>query len=229
MKNNQLLCAGILALGLTLAGWFVYAGIRKVADNNRAVTVKGLSTRDVHADHVVWPLRFTVHGNNLPAAYAELSRVQKTVTQFFVEKGFAESDLSTGDISVDDQWASYYGHKPEYRYALTTSLVLSTDQVERVVQNRGCQGELLSKGIILSSDEWNVDYQYNSLNELKPEMIEEATKNARAVAQKFADDSNSRLGGIRCANQGQFSVDGDRYQPWIKHVRVVTTVDFYLN
>ena len=101
--------------------------------------------------------------------------------------------------------------------------------MDLVILNQGCQTELLSKGYVINSDEWSIDYQYNGLNELKPSMIEEATKNARAVAQKFAEDSNSKLGGIRRASQGQFSVEEDSYQPWIKHVRVVTTLDYFLN
>ena len=95
--------------------------------------------------------------------------------------------------------------------------------------SQGCQSELLGRGIIVNSQDWNLDYQFNGLTELKPQMIEEATKNARTVAQKFADDANCSLGSIRSAYQGQFSVESDQYQPWIKHVRVVTTIDYYLN
>jgi hypothetical protein len=100
--------------------------------------------------------------------------------------------------------------------------------VDLVVENQNCITELLEKGIILDVHEWEMDFQYNSLTSIKPEMIEEATRNAHVVAQKFADDADCRLGSIRRASQGQFSIDGDQYQPWIKHIRVVTTVDYYL-
>ena len=71
---------------------------------------------------------------------------------------------------------------------------------------------------------------FSKLNDLKPEMIEEATKNARAVAEKFAEDSKSRLGKIKSASQGQFSVeDRDSSTPHIKQVRVVSTVEYYLS
>lgn len=87
----------------------------------------------------------------------------------------------------------------------------------------------MGQGIIVVANEWSLDYQYNGLNNLKPSMIEEATKNARAVAQKFADDADCSLGSIRTANQGQFSIESDQYQPWMKHVRVVTTVEYLLD
>ena len=92
----------------------------------------------------------------------------------------------------------------------------------------GKESSLLKEGIIVESGEWSVDYQFNGLAELKPQMIEEATRNARAVAQKFADDAQCSLGSIRRANQGQFSIEDDQYQPWVKHVRVVTTLDYFL-
>lgn len=227
--KKELLSAAILAIGIALAGFFISSGIHHNANKDRAVTVKGLSTRDVMADHVVWPLSFSVQGNDLPTMYRRLAEVSRTLQDFLVQKGFDAADFANGNISVDDNWSGYYTHRPEFHYTLSTSLIVSTDKVELVVANNGCQSELLERGIIINSNDWNLDYQYNGLPELKPQMIEEATKNARAVAQKFADDASCRLGTIRRASQGQFTIDNDPYQPWVKHVRVVTTLDYMLN
>lgn len=227
-KDRFVLSALILAVGIAVAGWFVNSGIEKMAFKDRAVVVKGLSTRDVQADYVVWPLDFCVRGNDISALYSDLAQIEQTARKFFMERGFQESDMTRGNISIDDNWASYYDRKPEFHYTLRTSLVISTADVERVIANQGCQSELLKKGVILQSYDWNTDFQYNGLPSLKPEMVQEATQNARAVAQKFAEDAQCRLGSIQQANQGQFSVESDSNQPWIKHVRVVTTVSYYL-
>lgn len=227
--NKTIVGASILAAGMALCGLFVELGIHQFAHKDRAVTVKGLSTQDVKADHVVWPLNFSINGNNLPTLYNNLAEVQKTVTDFFVRKGFAPEDIQMGNTSTNDNWANYYDRRPDNHYTLNSSVIISTDKVDLVIASQGSISELLNEGIILNSYDWSIDYQYNSLNDLKPAMIEEATKNARAVAQKFADDANCTLGSIRRANQGQFSVESDQYRPWIKHVRVVTTVDYYLN
>ena len=227
--NKTIIGTSIIAAGLALCGLFVELGIHRLANKDRAVTVKGLSMQDVKADHVVWPLNFVINGNNLPALYKDLAGVQKTVTDFLVEKGFAATDIQMGTTGVNDNWANYYDRRPDNHYTLNSSVIISTDNVDLVIASQGVLTELLNEGIILNSYDWAVDYQYNSLNDLKPQMIEEATKNARAVAQMFADDAQCRLGSIRRANQGQFSVESDQYQPWIKHVRVVTTVDYYLN
>ena len=194
------------------------------------MSVKGLSTREVQADYAVWPLSYGWNGNDLPSLYAQLENVTGRVKKHLLALGFEESDIRQGSISVSNNWENYYsGQRPEYKYTLSTSLIVSTDKVPLVVASQGKESELLKEGIIVKTEKWNLDYQYNGLPELKPAMIEEATQNARAVAQKFADDAQCSLGSIRRANQGQFSIESDEYQPWIKRVRVVTTVDYFLD
>lgn len=228
MKNN--LIAGIcIAIGMSLGGMFLYLGIVKFANKDRSVCVKGLSTREVESDYVVWPLSYGWKGQDLPWLYQKLETVTERVKKHLLDLGFEESDFRQGPVNVSDNWAYYSEDKrPEFHYTLRTSLIVSTDKVQLVAKSIGKEAELLKEGIIVDASEWSVDYQYNGLSELKPQMIEEATRNARAVAQKFAEDSQSRLGGIRSANQGQFTVEDDQYQPWMKHVRVVTTVDYIL-
>ena len=229
MKNN-VFAGGLIALGLFFGGLFIYCGITRFANKDRAVTVKGLSTREVEADYAVWPLSYAWSGNDLPALYERVEQVTARVKKHLLALGFEEADIRQGSINVHDNWSDYYGnHRPEYKYTLNTSLIVSTNKVKLVVESQGKEAELLKEGIIVKTEQWNLDYQYNGLPELKPSMIEEATQNARAVAQKFADDAQCSLGSIRRASQGQFSVENDQYQPWVKHVRVVTTVDYFLD
>ena len=227
MKSN-LLAGALVALGLTFSGLFIYCGISKFASKDRAVSVKGLSTREVKADYAVWPLSYAWSGNDLPALYEKVEQVTARVKKHLLALGFEESDIRQGTISVTNNWDSYYGVRPEFKYTLSTSLIVSTDKVDLVVASQGKEASLLKEGIIVKTESWNLDYQFNGLPELKPSMIEEATQNARAVAQKFADDAQCSLGSIRRASQGQFSIESDEYQPWVKHVRVVTTVDYFL-
>ena len=229
MKNN-IWAGALIALGIMFGGWYIYLGMSKFANKDRAVTVKGLSTREVEADHAVWPLSYGWNGNDLPSLYAQLENVTARVKKHLLSLGFEEADIRQGSITVNDNWSDYYGnHRPEYKYTLSTSLIVSTDKVQLVVSSQGKEAELLKEGIIVKTERWNLDYQYNGLPELKPLMIEEATRNARAVAQKFAEDAKCSLGSIRRASQGQFSIENDEYQPWVKRVRVVTTVDYILD
>lgn len=230
MEWTKNVAAGaLIAIGLCCAGHFVYKGMSQNAMKDRAVSVKGLSTCEVTADHAVWPLSYAWSGNDLSALYTQLEQVTDRIRRHLLSLGFVNEDIQQGSISVENNWNNYYGdHRPEYKYTLSTSLVISTDNVDLVVKSQGKESDLLKEGIIVTSNSWNLDYQYNGLPELKPSMIEEATRNARSVAQKFAEDAQCRLGSIRRASQGQFSIESDEYQPWVKHVRVVTTVDYFL-
>lgn len=227
---KQFVSAAILAGSIALAGLFIFLGMRQVVTKDRAVVAKGLSTRDVKADHVVWPLNFTLEGNDLAALRTRMTEASKTISGFLMDKGFEASDITIGNSTIEDRWAySYSSQKPTNRYSVSTTVIVSTDKVDAVIASQGSQVELLSKGLIVNVNDWQVDYQFNGLNELKPVMIEEATINARAVAQKFADDAECRLGSIRKASQGQFTIDADNFQPWVKHIRVVTTIEYYLD
>lgn len=226
--NHSILASCILSAGILLAGIGTYAGLHELAGKDRAVTVKGLATREVKADYAVWPIQFTLNGNDLKSLYENEGKWAEEIKKWMMDKGFEANDIRHGKRSIFDNWENYYEHKPEYRYTLTASVVISTKDVDRVVATQDCLDEIMKKGLLVKTNEWELDYQYNGLNELKPEMVEEATKNARVVAQKFAEDADCSLGSIRRASQGQFSIDTDQYQPWMKHVRVVTTVDYYL-
>ena len=152
MKNN-VLAGALIALGLTLAGLFIYCGISKYAGKDRAVTVKGLSTREVEADYAVWPLSYGWSGNDLPSLYQTLENVSSKVKKHLLSLGFEESDLRQGSISVDDNWSNYYGdHRPEYKYTLRTSIIVSTDKVKLVIANQGKEADLLKQGIIVTSN-----------------------------------------------------------------------------
>lgn len=222
--------AAILAGSIALAGLFIFLGMRQVVTKDRAVVAKGLSTRDVKADHVVWPLDYKLEGNNLADLRSRMKEANKTITKFLLDKGFEASDIQIGNTDIEDRWAyNYSDHKPSNRYMVSSTIVVSTDKVDLVLANQGSQLDLMNHGLVVNVNQWSVDYQFNGLNELKPVMIEEATINARAVAQKFADDAECRLGSIRKASQGQFSIDADALQPWVKHVRVVTTIEYYLD
>ena len=225
--KKEIIVALIVAIGLVGAGCLVQLGLKRIADKDRFVTVKGLSEREGKADHVTWPMHFSVSGNDLRQLTADCAAYTERVKEFMQSKGFKAEDMQAGSVSFNNNWSQYYStQRPEYHYTLSSSLVLTTTDVDKVVANQNCLNELLEKGMVVESG-W-INYQYKAFTDLKPEMIAEATKNARAVAQKFADDAACRLGSIRQANQGQFSMDNDSDQPWIIKVRVVSTFQYYL-
>ena len=230
-KNTFLIPALIIALGLAAMGWFLRSGITHFKDSERMVSVKGLSEKEVKADKVIWPIMFKESGNDLQNIYSKVESSNNTIISFLLSKGISEADLTISPLDIVDMDAVQYKSDVKYRYIITSVITVSTENVDLVRQLMVSQDELLKKGIAVTSGDYrySIQYFYTKLNEIKPEMIEDATKNARQSAEKFAKDSESRLSKIKYANQGQFTItDRDANTPYIKNVRVVTTIEYYL-
>ncbi|MDA0689322.1 MAG: SIMPL domain-containing protein [Proteobacteria bacterium] len=228
-----------LALGLSLgAGLAALGGILgysalKHKEFERTVTVKGLSEREYPADSVIWTIDFTLANNSLLQLHGDLENGVQSLITYLTEQGIEEDDISTSTPSINDSFTNQYrdANDRTLRYTGNRSVTVYSDAVDllrEVMQNLASAG--LEGGFQIEGSWWShAQYSFESLNEVKPGMVEEATRNARDVAIKFAEDSDSRLGRIRQASQGQFSIrDRDATNPHIKRVRVVSTVEYYL-
>ena len=234
MKNRgRIIPAIILAVGLIGMGAAIRCGMVTVKEMDRTVSVRGLSEREVKADKVTWPLIYKEIGNNPSEMYESLEQKNKQVVAFLKSGGIDEADITVNPPVVSDRQADNYSNEiMNYRYRATSVITVISTDVDKVRQLMRRQSELMKQGIAIVIEEYGnnaVVYEFTGLNEIKPEMVEEATKNARATAQKFADDSGATLGGIRSAQQGQFSIeDRDAHSPYIKRVRVVNRVEYSL-
>jgi len=231
MKNWRIE-AIILAVGLSLAGVFVRNGLSEFSSRSRVVTVKGLAEMEVKADKVTWPLTYKALGNDMVSLYNEIEESNAKIIAFLKSKGVKENEINVNAPEIIDTKAERYNTTVQpYRYNVTTVITVTSKQVDLVRGLINEQSELLKQGVAIVSGDYryNVTYDYTSLNDIKPKMIEEATKNARTAAEKFAKDSESSLGSIQRAYQGQFSIENrDPNTPYIKQVRVVTTIDYSL-
>lgn len=221
-----------LAAALAASGWWVADGLRALRTADRYVTVKGLAEVEVPADLVIWPITFVEAANELPALYATLERNAERVRAFLRQQGLEDVEVSSGPPRLQDFRAEAYGDASANRFryrAETTLTVRSNDAkgVKRAMQNAG---ELVRQGVVFAAYSPPPEYVFTGLNEIKPQLIAEATGNARRAAEQFATDSNSEVGGIRNANQGVITIsDRDAGTPDIKVVRVVSTVEYRLD
>ena len=222
----------VLAIGMVALGAQVKQGINNFVAKDRVVTVKGLAEMEVPANKVTWPLMYKEVGNDLSTLYNKISHTNKAIVDFLQQKGITEDEISINAPEIIDMQAErYVGENKTYRYNVTTVITVTSNKVDLVRNLISEQGELLKQGIAITGGDYryNIQYDFTSLNEIKPQMIEEATKNAREAAQKFAKDSDSELGKIKRANQGQFSIENrDANTHYIKRIRVVTTIDYSL-
>lgn len=237
MKDKIIICACILGLsvlvGLAALGYLPGSAALKFKSFERTVTVKGLSEKVYPASVVIWPIVFTEAGNDLNALYTTLESKTDLIKNFLISNGFKVDEISIPSPAINDKSNSWYGRdqKPEFRYSATQKMSVYTDNIALARQLMSDIRALGKQGIAFARDYQAMPrYEFTKLNDVKPEMIEEATKKAREVALKFAQDSNSRLGKIKRAAQGNFSIsDRDEINQHLKVIRVVSTVEYYLS
>jgi len=230
--SSAIVCAVILAVGIFLLGVEVNSGLGSISANQRTVTVRGLCEKEVTANKVTWPIVSKSVGNDLPSIYSAIEGTNKAILSFLKSNGITDAEISINPPQVVDLQADRYNSNPvPYRYNVTNVVVVTSSKVDQVRKLIERQTELMKQGIaIVAGDyQYQTTYEYTELNTIKPGMIAEATKNARQAANKFAEDSESKLGKIKTASQGQFSIeDRDQYTPYIKRVRVVSTIVYFL-
>jgi hypothetical protein len=237
MKNLSNPSAAILGisigLGIVIAGLSLSRALYQSRVADRFVSVKGLAEKEVDADLAIWPITFRDAGNDLLALQQVADENRKIITEFLTEKGFKAEDINHSAPKITDSYAEgFYGNDEVRgpRYRIQKTITLRSSNVELVKQTMEKSGELVTKGIALSEDwENRTEFLFTALNDIKPAMIREATINAREAAETFAQDSGSKIGKIKNATQGFFSItDRDANSPDKKIIRVVTTMEYYL-
>ncbi|PSH05411.1 MAG: SIMPL domain-containing protein [Acidobacteria bacterium] len=243
-RSGIVLLGLLLALGLIGGGWVMGAQIKATRLSDRYVTVRGLVERKVKSDLAVWPLSYKEAGDDLSSVYAKTETDKKIILQFLDQQGIQSSEIELGTIRVVDTQANEYGgnNRAPHRYIVQQRITARSSRVDQIAAAAQKTMQLLEKGIVLNSDPGSgLTYKFTGLNSIKPDMITEATRNARAAAERFALDSGSKVGAIRQANQGVFSILAADSEPaesggnfgtdssLMKTVRVVTSVQYYLN
>ena len=228
VDNGGLGCC--LMIGLVVGALLLGNAIRASRADDRVVSVKGLCEREVKADKVICPFAYKEGGDNLQQLYRTIEEKNGVIIEFLKDAGISEEEITIAAPKVIDTRTEWSGSQNRYAYIVTSVVTVCTDKVDEIIALQSRQGELLQRGIATAASwEYQTVYSFTKLNEIKPAMIETATKNARETAEKFAADSDSKLGKIKRATQGQFTItDRDSNTPYMKNVRVVTSVDYYL-
>ena len=233
MKAN-ILSAAILAAGIIALGLCIKAGIDNYVNKDRVVSVKGLAEKEVTANHVTWDIKLSDTGDDLQALYAGMAEKESKVKAFLRENGISEEDIHSNAPLVSDRHTEYYSENKGDRYIIKLTMSVSSDDVKKVQDVASRQGDLLSAGIAVGSqstydDSQPISYQYQGLNDVKPELMKEAIGNAQKTAEQFAENSHSSLNKIVTADQGQISIEPmDANIPYKMKIRVVTTITYSL-
>lgn len=239
MRIVYLLCALIVAAGIAGAGWLAGEALVKSREPLRYVTVKGLSEREVKADLGFWPIRFVATGPTLEEARAALQRSEGAVRGYLGAQGFATEEIAVQNIQVEDRAAGYNaGNTPDqFRFVLTEDMLVTSAKVDELATASRGVADLIGSGVVFSSDAYSAgaSFVFTGINDLKNEMLAEATQRAKESAEQLAAESGAAVGDIQTVNQGVFEIlpaveiPNDRPEKQIgKRVRVVSTITYFL-
>lgn len=236
---SAVISAAIVAAGVAAGGWLAGQGLVESRLGHRTVVVKGFSERIVKADIGFLPVRFNAVGPDLATTRALLEQSEQAVFRYLQDKGFSPADWEVTNVKVEDRATAYNAvntQRPN-RFVLTEDLLVRSKDVAKLEEASRNISDLIRDGVVLTSDQYNsgATFVFTGLNDLKPEMLTEATKRAREAAEQFARESGARVGAIFNANQGLFTIQGaidipnERPEKQLeKKVRVVTTITYFL-
>lgn len=239
--KDAAILGGMLFLGLVFGGWMLGSQIKDIKLADRYVSVRGLAERNVKSDIAIWTLTVSASGDDYAGVLQRAADGKSKTLAFLSGAGVQSNEVSAASPDVTDKQAREYGTNDKGpRYLVSQQIVVTSPRVDAIKEASGKTASLLEQGVMLGTN--RVQYKFSSLNAIKPDMISEATKNARQAAERFAADSGSKVGSIRQASQGIFSISapndagaepnqygGDNGDSsMMKKVRVVTSTDYYL-
>lgn len=211
MNNNKILIAIAIVIGLALNGIFIGRAIQRFKKEDRFISVKGFSEREVKANLAVWTIKTRITTNDISEGSKQVENDKQKIMEFLRQKGIGENEIFQQDLKVVDKMAREYGddNVGNYRYIIENSMQVRSENVDNVQRVKRMTDELLKIGVVISNiNEYqpSVQYLYTKLNDIKPEMLSEATQNARKAALEFTRESKVGLGEMKKASQGLFTI-----------------------
>lgn len=220
--------ATIISITLVIISFIVANALGNIRKAERFVSVRGLAEKQVIADQALWPLNFRATGSTLSEIYAKVESSQKHTLKFLKDQGFTDEEIHVKQVNIQDTSTNTYSQRETVRYIADAGVLIRSDKIKLIKDSLQQTNKLIAKGVSLSSG--SVEYTFEKLNDIKPEMIEEATKEALKAAKRFAKDSGSKVSKIRRAHQGLFTIDSlHYYTPEIKKIRVVIDMEYSIN
>lgn len=243
MKKSDIALISIgIIVAFGLCGYLIGRSIENFRNGDRTILVKGFAEREVKADLAVWSISCRAASNDLVEGAKRIEQDQKKIIDFLVAKGIGKDEIISREIRVNDRLANEYGgfDNVNFRYVIVKVLQVRSTNVDRVQEVSRLTDELVRAGVVISQNDYsnNLQYYFTKLNDIKPEMLTEATQNAREAAVSFASESGVKLGKLKRASQGLFTIvdrdqslsGGEAYAgsnaDIMKKVRVVISVEY---
>jgi uncharacterized protein len=201
MENKNVITTSIaIVVGITLGAVILGRSLERFKSEDKYISVKGFSEREVKSDFVVWTIKTRIASNDLNEGSKSIEEAKNKVIDFLVKNGIKQNEIVQKDLMVNDKKAQEYGNNigDSYRFIIDKIIQVRSNDVDNVQKVSSLTDDLLKAGVLISGNrndfEGSIKYVFTKLNDIKPEMLTEATNNARNAAIRFAKESTTKLG-----------------------------------
>lgn len=212
-KNNKeikeisgaiIACGFLLMLGLVVAGFFVRSGISSLSQT-ASVSVKGYAERDIISDLAIWNGRVSVSSPTLKEGFMLIKQQTDKVVEYLIKNNFKPEEIQLSTITQYED-IEYFpaGGNRKIGYKFTQQVSIQGADIDKIIFIADKSTELILEGIDFESQQ--IQYLYTKLDDLKIDMLAEATNDAKARAEQIAKTGGNKIKNIKSAQQGVFQI-----------------------
>ena len=214
MSNNKnyswlgLLLLGVfLCAGIIIGTFIISKTVEQVKFQNQRITVKGYAERTITSDIASWRGQITTRSTELVTAYDNLQADLNKVLSYLEQKGISRDDMDIASVITSIQYkrtANGMTTNIVEGYNLVQPLSITSSNIEQIAEIANEITVLIQQGV--EFDSFPPQYFYTKLDDMKIELLGEATKNAYMRAEQLAENSGSKVGSLKYASQGVFQI-----------------------
>ena len=202
--------AAIIGVATIICAAFLSNGLTNFKKDESNINVTGMAEKEIVSDLIVWNVTLNAEGNTRGETYSAYENTRKTFLSYLTAKGIKKDQISEDGASLNKRTKSYYQNgnyiSVDDGFEVSQTIKVSSSDLPLVEKAYQDVSNLYAQGIDFSSSA--PMYYYTKLNDLKKDLLHEASKNAYERAMTIADGCDCKVGKLTNSNMGVFQIVG---------------------
>ena len=202
----------IISVAIIASAWLLGRAYTYKFRAQDTIVVTGLGETEFASDLIVWDGEIVYETLDVATGYVQLERNKKKVLDFITSRGVAEEQIVFKFVNVYKQSEPVYNANGNYSgqrftgYRLSQGFSIESSEVDKVENISREISALIAQGV--SIEAFQPSYYYTKLDDVKLSLIERASADARARAEKIAENAGAAIGRVASAKMGVFQITG---------------------
>jgi len=198
--------AASLIMALAVGGGLVKVGAGFAARTDNGITVTGSAKTTATADNAVWTLNVALSRPLVADAVKKVGSDVDAVSAYLTKGGIPADALTLGAVSTyaNEEWQNGNNTGRILSYRASRDITVRTSDVQLVYKLSQGIGSLLQNGVTVNN--YGPQYYISTLSELRPQLLEEAMKDAKTRAVAITKAVGGSVGSVQSVKSGVFQV-----------------------